>query len=780
MKLRQKLAVAMATAMAFSAVPVVTMADSTNKIQRASEIVKKDTKTTSAAYKIQFDDYDGEEEFYFTLTNAEWLKFSGDDAAVIDDGNVDKVVDEDTWVYNLGTGKATYYRQSDKVMRVKFVAFDDADVEDKYTAFPLPVKLTGGSASVALTAEGSDSTLTEKSFTFASTGEKAATLDHGDYKSFYDKGELTKLILKETYVESLNANDLLIKIQLDDEDWEFEVGSKVTIKGTYGFSGEYNSLDDKDKVELLVDEDDKSTAYLWISKNAFKVGRGASLGRIEITGIEVDSDEKDLAEGDLKADITRVASYKGKVGCDAELDQDYNDYVVAKIANYGAYIKMKDDKAVDIIAGRDEETVFEVIENVDDVFIGGHQVVIDLEDDTTDKDDYKDSYFWIKNDPDAIKKLIDDDPREIVDKVTVVWHDDKAPKAGDEGKADAIKVTFKSKDKDGKAIHLNDEIDKFKVKVMTYVPVGQMDKKELKFVAESRGVEFKEATAVNIIKPFDVKFDTTTLKVGLQDQKMNDITITETDKARFMKGSIVFDIVEGSKDQSGITIEEKGEHTVTGELKKTDLSTNDKDQDRIKLNRQSKSASSITISGMEVTVDRTVPEGFYDLKLSGDAIDEHGGDISYDDLIKIGTANTQDITNANGLAAATAVFTIDSTKYTVNGIEYDMDAPAYIAGSGSTMIPMRYMAYAFGVAPENILFSNGTATFFAGSRTIQLTTGSDVALVNGAPIKMAVKVENKNGRLFVPVGEVANILSVSKSWDPAAKTATFSNVNTAK
>ena len=59
MKLRQKLAVVLATAMVVSAVPVVTMADSTNRIQKASEVVKKDTKTTSGAYKIQFDDYDG-------------------------------------------------------------------------------------------------------------------------------------------------------------------------------------------------------------------------------------------------------------------------------------------------------------------------------------------------------------------------------------------------------------------------------------------------------------------------------------------------------------------------------------------------------------------------------------------------------------------------------------------------------------------------------------------------------------------------------------------------
>ena len=258
---------------------------------------------------------------------------------------------------------------------------------------------------------------------------------------------------------------------------------------------------------------------------------------------------------------------------------------------------------------------------------------------------------------------------------------------------------------------------------------------------------------------------------------MNTITIKETDKAMFMKGDIVFDIVEGSNDQKGITIEEKGDHKVEGDLKRTDLDTKG-DKDIVTLKRQSKAASTIAIEGMEVTVDRTVPEGFYDLKVSGTAVDEHGGDIKYDELIKIGTANTQDITNANGLAAATATFTIGASTYNVNGVDYTMDAPAYIAGEGYTMIPVRYVANAFGVDGNDIVFGNGTATIFAGNRTIQLTTNSDTALVNGAPIKLSTKVVNKEGRMYVPVGEVANILGVTKSWDATAKTATFSNVNT--
>lgn len=827
MKLRQKLAAVLATAMVVSAVPVVTMADSNNKIVKASEVVKKDTRTTSGGLKVKFEDSDyNEEEFFLDVTNAEWLELdsyfvdsskTGVDISKITEDNEDdaqdtiyilgqknatvKYISDKKWEYTIidaggDTWKVIYTRQNKTSMKVNVTPPNN----DQHIQLPLPVKLTGGTASVKMFGNGSDTTITENSWVFASTGEKAAALTVGDLKSFYDEGELSALTLKETYVGSLKANDLLLKIELDDTDFEFRSGSNVVLEGSYGFdfdtlssnsdnkkAGKVDTKNDDKYVKFTVDDEDPSTGYLWISKTlaAAASASTSSLGRIEITGLEVDADEDDLELGNLNATIKHVSSYDDDnsgdytfTGCDGELDQTY-DVAVANIANYGAYIKMKDEKAVDIIAGRDEETVFEVIEAVDDVFVGGRTITIDLEDDITNDKDYQDSYFWIKNEPDAIKDLIDDDSNEIVnmDKIEIVWHDDKAPATGVEGKADAIKITLNEEDKDEDALNKNKDIDKFKVKVMTYVPVKQMDKKELKVVASMRGVdEFKEATIANVIKPFDVAFDTTTLKVGLQDQVMNKITITETDKEMFMKGKINFDIAEGSKEQDGITIEDKGDLTVTGDLKRTDFDVaTDRQVDYIELKRQSKSASSLEIANMEVTIDRTVPEGTYELKLSGNAIDEHGGSISYKDLIAIGTLNTQDISATNGLAKGTATFVIGESKYTLNGVEATMDAASYIQDPGYTMVPVRYVAEAFGVAKSDIFFGNGAVTIIAGNRTVQLTNGSNIAIVNGASVAMSTKVVIKDSRTYAPIGEIAKILGVASTWDNTAKTATFTN-----
>lgn len=792
MKLRQKLAVVLATAMVVTAVPVVTMADTSNKIVSSVRVIEKDDKTTGAALRIKFEDanVNEEEEFYFTLTNANWLKGDNDeDIAIIEGLENIEVESKNVWKLTPGeystddsSATVTYERQSDKVLKVNVKGVDKDDVIN----FTLPIKATGGDVSVALTGEGSSSTITEGNYKLLSTGEKAASLTVGDLNAFYDNGTLSDITLKETFLNSFGAKDMIIKIKLEDTDFEFLKSSDVTIEGSYGFNFKY-TVADSSKVQFDIDEDDKSVAYLWISKDVAAAAK--SQGRIKITGIKVDSEEKDLTLGDLLADITTVDSLSkddtlsGKAYTGgAQLDKDYTDTALAKIADYGAYVKMKDEKAIDVVAGRDEEVTFEVIESVDDVFVGSRTITLGLKD---DKDATDKSFFMISDEQkdNPLAKLLDnDDSRKIVEKIEYVWKDDADLKntywtGKGMYRATAIKVTLKDKkDGDSDGLNKNDSIDKFKVKTKVYVPVGQQDKKTIEITGEVRGVdEFKSATAVNVIDPFDVVFDQTTFKVGLQDQLAGKIAVTEKDKEMLMKGDLILNIVNGSKKTDGIVIEEKGDLTVTGDLKKADLGTDGNQADKITLKRQSKAASTLTIENMEVTVDRTIPEGFYDLKLSGSAIDEYDGSYTIDDYIVIGTKNTEEINTTNGLAKGTATFVIGESKYTLNGVEATMDAAPYIQDPGYTMVPVRYVAEAFGVAQSDILFGNGSVIIIAGNRTVQLTNGSNVAIVNGASVTMSTKVVIKDGRTYAPIGEIAKILGVASTWDNTAKTATFTN-----
>ena len=194
----------------------------------------------------------------------------------------------------------------------------------------------------------------------------------------------------------------------------------------------------------------------------------------------------------------------------------------------------------------------------------------------------------------------------------------------------------------------------------------------------------------------------------------------------------------------------------------------------VPVQRTSRTAATIEIADFGFTTDRTVAEGKFDVTVGGEALTGTEQTLKLEGFLTIGTPNTEDIA-ANGLAKGTAKFVIGEATYTANGTTKAMDAQSYIQDPGFTMVPVRYVAEAFGVKANDILFSNGTATIFAGSRTIQLTAGSDVAIVNGASIKMGTKVVVKEGRTYAPVGEIARILGISTSWDSATKTATFEN-----
>ena len=778
MKLVQKLAVVMTAAMAVSAVPVVTMAASTNRVVSGAQVVAKDTHTT-AQLSIEFKNFQqGNEEFFVELTGA---KFSKEDLANL-----------------VAAGKVNGYTMTileDKVAKIEANAAFNTTVNGvQKLVIDLPIIAEdAGQIKAKLNANGGKSSITEGEYVIANAAEKTASLTVAtgdDVKAFYDEGELSEITLREASIGKLNKDGLTLEVELQDTDFEFlkEANQKIEIEAKYGATGKVNYTFHKDPK-------DASRGYIVIPAGQFP--NATSLVTLKINKIGVMSNEKDLDLGDLKADIKSVKSGDDVNGftvtTTGELDKEYKDVVVAKIAEYGLTIEMKDGKAVDVVAGRTKEVEFTVKENVNDVFVRGRKVSISLKDNNGDT---QDEFFMIKSSTAKSKGIeaVIADKKELIDKVEYLY-DNKVVDVTDADhadynagtkdavyKIDTIQVTLNDAGVIGDTIVDRLKTESFKVKTDIYVPVSEKETKTVDLVGEFRGEKVKGATALNIINPFDVKTETTTVKVGLQNQPLTTIAIAETDKARFQKGFLYLGIEKNDRAVYGAHVEEIGDLTVTGDLKRTDFQEKkitDKDEatrwaSRVELKRQSKSASTLTIDKALITVDRTVPEGKYDLVLEGSAIDDYDGKVTVKDYLNVGTPNTQDIAE-NGLAKGAAKFVIGEAKYTFNGVEYAMDAPSFIQDPGFTMVPVRYVAQAFGVKPQNILFGNGTVTIIAGERTIQFKNNSNVAIVNGAQITLAAKTVIKDGRTYLPIGELAKILGISSSWDNTTKAATFVN-----
>jgi len=69
----------------------------------------------------------------------------------------------------------------------------------------------------------------------------------------------------------------------------------------------------------------------------------------------------------------------------------------------------------------------------------------------------------------------------------------------------------------------------------------------------------------------------------------------------------------------------------------------------------------------------------------------------------------------------TAVFTIGSTTYTVNGVAHQMDvAPVII--NGRTLLPIRYVAYGMGIPDKDIQYmSQGRVPGYAQDQEVDIT-----------------------------------------------------------
>lgn len=118
-------------------------------------------------------------------------------------------------------------------------------------------------------------------------------------------------------------------------------------------------------------------------------------------------------------------------------------------------------------------------------------------------------------------------------------------------------------------------------------------------------------------------------------------------------------------------------------------------------------------------------------------------------------------------------FKVGTDYFIVEGKKYDMEGITYIQEPGYIMVPVRYVAYALGAKQEDVSFENGEIMVQYGNRLIQLRVGSNRAVINGNSISMQTALVMKDNISYAPIGEIANLLGVSKSWDSANKEVIF-------
>ena len=314
-------------------------------------------------------------------------------------------------------------------------------------------------------------------------------------------------------------------------------------------------------------------------------------------------------------------------------------------------------------------------------------------------------------------------------------------------------------------------------------------------------VELKVAT---VKAPYTVEAKTSEVLIDYRYVPVNEIVITEAEDGLLEEGDKIYLEVEK------MDFEDAGSYEVTGGDIEVDVTIDDNKDNTaqlvVEVTDDSTEASTVTISGLELYLDRTLPVGGYALKNVGawnnkdgvnkaanilwensseneDVYDKESDDKEagngifkykavtcndkYVEVVTSGRDNDDSTTNRK------IVITIGATTMAVGTQTITLDTPAYINAENYTELPLRAVSEAFG-ATVGWDDASRTVTVMMGQRIVSMTIGSKTMYINGTPVQMNTAPEITNERTFVPVRDLANALGISKiDWNEASQTVTL-------
>lgn len=290
---------------------------------------------------------------------------------------------------------------------------------------------------------------------------------------------------------------------------------------------------------------------------------------------------------------------------------------------------------------------------------------------------------------------------------------------------------------------------------------------DLELTVKGAGVPEQTVVIAEAKKPVTVEIvDGTTaeLVVGLQKQSAPEIIITETEAGALQEVEYTL----RSSSTYEINWDDAKIEVIEGNLELDEDSTESVAKGiNINVDRRSTTPSKIKISGVQVTLDRTVPFGpfnvsmnFGNVKADHDRLSNNVGSKAYFNVV----------TPVQDGQRLTAVFTIGDANYTVNGEVMTLDAAPFISNN-RTMLPIGTIAQVVG-ASVNYSPVTRTAIFTKDGVVVSMTLDQPFLTANGVVIPMDSAPVVVNSRAFVPMAFVAQAFGVPVQYDAAARTVT--------
>ena len=783
MKLKKALSGVLAAAMVVTLAPTMAFATTTNTVSSVPTVAASDN-MPAVTLDLEVKDPTGwtadAQTIKFNLKNAEW------------DKNPNKAQDgvlkaaDGTPVISVSNATATI---------TDFISAADDSVEFTFKPTAALAKgsvisfaiakdaLKSGSENgpVEIAIDGLDSKVTSSTLTVAnvSSSSTVATVN-GSVKSYGRVSGQTvdaKIEIRETAVNSITT-DQVVKLTLPKGiKWSnISIGGNLTTNSGDAMVGD--SKLDANQVTAAGDyalANDGRSVYIFLDvDNKDAVRQVATL----TSTISID---RTASEGDIDVDITSYKAYGN-----GNSITDASDLVIAKYGNESVEVKTVAESDIPSVytgfvqTNKDKFNWIQVTlkETVKDSLQSGRFIDFDLPEEvqvvkeagiraTLDKDaKLKDAADFDKlndgknNKPD----LIDFDDDKDLSNFSVTVPENGAEVAGSE-KWNAEKANT------------------FTLFIPVTIQADYTGDVKVDIKGAKAGIDDTTLTVAKAVPVVTVEAKTTDVKNGVQKQAVSDIKITENVAGYMNAGTTLTVALDNLGLTNALVFDDAKVEVTAGDLE-INKTTIKEGVINIPIKEESTKPSTITITGITATLNRTLPEGGYDLKIGesvkgnkeksiGALIDNEAYNDKDFDVAPVtvkGYINIVTPADTNTVKV-NASFVIGKTSYTNNGTEVTMDAAPYIA-KNRTMVPIRYIANACGVSDENITWNQATrtATISGPNNVVTIKMGSNTITTSNGVITMDTVAVNSGNRIYVPARFIANALGATVTWDAATQT----------
>lgn len=646
-----------------------------------------------------------------------------------------------TWDdYTYDNCSVTVEKATDYVIGI---TIDSVDASNPWIKFPLVFKVDGATGNLQVEIDPIDSAITGKTITFATVAESdmTASVDKVRKIAKNSTSEGGVIELRESSIGAVSG-EAKVTIKLPSKfSFNSAMQSKVQFRGGFANCSASDAVVDGRTFVFKFDPAD---------------GDGGARGIISIPTIIKAS--RDASYGEIEASI--LVEDDGTV-----LD---TDLVIAEYVDWG--VKTKVDEVKELVTGKFEQKTgkLTIEENVPNTLLAGRDLTVELP-----------SWVKITNYNVTTNSQIDLNPIDLGD--------------GDKNYID-LPIDW-----------TGDNTAKIELKLTLSMDAAQSGDIEAKIFGA--GVEETTIVLAKAIAPATASIDQVAeVKIGIQSQPINDITFTEGKKGVWKEdpvngatepagvtyykstpkdqpGRIVLSLTEGAKFASTPNVEVTDGNF---EISSANVKLDDSDTKvNIPVKSESTKISTVKVSNIKLTLDRSIPEGDLKIRIGGPAIVENSrGAGVYSDTIEAGEFSTSNavslvaakvITPADTNIHAVATYVIGNTIYQINGVDQAaMDQAPYIKND-RTFLPIRFVAYGLGIGDNGIIWDqvNQTVTLMKNDKVVQLKIGSTTMLVNGASITMDAAPEiTAANRTCLPIRFVAEAFGAVVGWDAATQTVT--------